>query len=342
MASAHLEPPPEILALASMGLRLFPVVKRGKVPLVKHWTVRATNDRIELASWSAQHPECNWALVTGSPSGVFALDIDGPQGGLSLEQLSADYGSLPETLSVGTGRGRHLYFRTQPMMSVPTRTGFPATGIDVRGDGGYTVVPPSVHSTGLPYTFINPAVPVATPPPWLNQLLCKPLRSGNQTISKGNRNQALTRLAGGLRRKGGSHEDLKRSLLSHNEAFCVPPLDVSEVLGIAQSVARYPSGGPDVLARAWAAIVPVAHTSTYERLLLLCEQLQSMRPGQPIALPLQRIAEHFGCDWSLIRRYRQRAKSEGFIFEVEPYKFKQKAALFRVAGRGTTKGCTTN
>ncbi len=333
MAVTGPELPPDVLTLAGMGFRLFPVQERGKVPLVKGWKVCATSNPRELASWSAQHPGCNWAAATGLPSGVFALDVDGPEGSASLESLSASYGSLPETLSVATGRGKHFYFRTQAMTFVPNRVGFRLEGIDVRGDGGYTVVPPSVHQTGCVYTFINPDVPVAKPPAWLSQMLFKQRENNARTICKGNRNQSLTRLAGSLRRKGSSHEELQRALLSHNQTFCAPPLETPEVLRIAQSVARYPVGGPDVLARAWAAVAPLAYTTTYERLLALCEQLQEMRPGQPIALPLERIAEHFGCDWSLIRRYRKRAINEGFIFEVAPYEFKKKAALFRVTQR---------
>ncbi len=333
MALANRELSNEALALADRGFRLFPVRERGKVPLVNGWKVRATSDPRELALWSAQHPGCNWAAATGLPSGVFAVDVDGPQGSASLQRLLAGNGSLPETLTVITGRGKHFYFRAPSMSFVPCRTAFPLEGIDVRGDGGYSVVPPSVHQTGWVYTFINPDVPVAKPPAWLAQMLVKQRDSNSRTIRKGNRNQSLTRLAGRLRRKGSTHEELQRALLSHNQTFCAPPLETSEVLRIAQSVTRYPVGGPDVLARAWAAVAPLAYTTTYERLLALCEQLQEMRPEQPIALPLERIAEHFGCDWSLIRRYRKRAMNEGFIFEVAPYEFKKKAALFRVTKR---------
>jgi hypothetical protein len=57
-----------------------------------------------------QWPDASIGLATGQSSGVVVLDIDGAEGEATLKALEEQYGPLPETLSVTTGRGRHLYF----------------------------------------------------------------------------------------------------------------------------------------------------------------------------------------------------------------------------------------
>ena len=75
---------------------------------------------------------------------------DGPQ---SLARLEAAHGPLPETVECRTGGGgRHLYF-AHPGVRVRNRVGI-VPGIDVRGDGGCVVAPPSIHPTGRSYAWV--------------------------------------------------------------------------------------------------------------------------------------------------------------------------------------------
>ena len=65
-----------------------------------------------------------------------------------LAKLLAEHGPLPETLEVRTPRGgRHIYFR-HPGTKVPSRTNYPLPALDVRGDGGYVLIPPSKVGAG--------------------------------------------------------------------------------------------------------------------------------------------------------------------------------------------------
>ncbi len=335
--------PVELRTLAERGMKLFPVCARGKTPLIPQWQQRATSDADALSHWFTEHPRCNWGTATGYRSGVFVLDVDGPTGFEALSALINQHSALPITLSVLTARGTHLYFLVPDAQAVRTRTGFPASGIDVRGDGGYAVIPPSENVSGQRYKFENLSARIAEAPDWLVRAVAQRKTEFLPRIYKGHRNSRLARFAGSLRRKGATPEELENALLVANQARCVPLLDAGEVKRIAQSIARYAPGGPDVLARAWAAIEAQLYASTYERVLALFWQLQLMLPGQPVALPVVRIAEHLGCDWTLVRRYRQRAEADGFIRRVTSYVYKQKAAMFEIAaGPCTTSLSTTS
>jgi hypothetical protein len=101
------------------------------------------------------------------------LDVDVRHGGeASLEQLEATYDRLPETLTAQSGGGgRHLYFQ-HPGPRIPNIAqleGYP--GLDVRGDGGYIVAPPSLHQSGKQYLWVDAAHVLEALPPWLCELM---------------------------------------------------------------------------------------------------------------------------------------------------------------------------
>jgi hypothetical protein len=136
----------------------------------------ATVDLAAVGRWWRRWPEANLAVRTGARpagAGVVVLDVDPAHGGdLALEALVADRGPLPATLEVATGGGgRHLYF-AHPGGVVPNSAGRLGLGLDVRGDGGYVVVPPSRHPAGPRYRW-SPA-PLAPLPAWLHQLMLPP------------------------------------------------------------------------------------------------------------------------------------------------------------------------
>jgi hypothetical protein len=154
------------------------------------------------------------------------------------------------------------------------------------------------------------------------------------------------RFAGALRRRGASIHELERRLLAENARRCKPPLPDAEVHQIAASAARYAVGGPDPLEMAWRRVVTENHGSTYSKVLALARHLQLARPGQTIALPLERIAELMGCRWELVRRYRNRAVAHELIRQVRSAIPKRMAALFIVVDPDRTgvplDRCTTN
>jgi putative DNA primase/helicase len=132
----------------------------------------ATTDRKQVLAWWEQWPETNIGIATGTPSGIFVLDIDGAVGKASLHELEAKHGPLPRTFTVKTGNGRHLYFRSTGGR-VGNSAGRLGKGIDVRGDGGYVVGVGSVHVSGFIYQRVDGWAPVLRPE-WLIDLISAP------------------------------------------------------------------------------------------------------------------------------------------------------------------------
>ena len=162
------------LAYAARGWSVIPAEPRGKRPIVA-W--RKFQQRIasaeEIAAWFRHWPRANVAIVTGAVSRLVVLDIDPRNEGFdSLEQVAIAHGPLPRTLeSLTGGGGRHLYF-THPGGTVRNRVGL-APGIDLRGDGGCVVAPPSVHPSGRRYAWVEARAPddaqPAPMPRWLDE-----------------------------------------------------------------------------------------------------------------------------------------------------------------------------
>jgi hypothetical protein len=164
------------LAYACRGLRVHPCAPGQKVPLLKDWPSRATLDPTTIRSWWRRWPAANVAVATGRGSGVFALDVDqhGADGESSLAALEATHGTLPETSVQHTGGGgRQLFFRWPHGRNIRNTVGRLGPGLDIRGDGGYAVVPPSVHPSGRRYRWECCAT-LAVAPSWLLDLLSPP------------------------------------------------------------------------------------------------------------------------------------------------------------------------
>lgn len=125
----------------------------AKHPRTKHGVLDASADEIKVRYWWEQWPKANIGLVTGAASGLVVLDVDPRHGGdKSLVEWESRYGHLPVTLECLTGGGgRHLYF-AHPGNPVKNKVGL-APGLDLRGDGGYVVAPPSVHISGGIYQW---------------------------------------------------------------------------------------------------------------------------------------------------------------------------------------------
>jgi len=163
---------PAALKATTKGMPVFPCGEMKKTPLTAHGFQDATTDEAVVRQWGAKWPNANLAIPTGERSGLIVLDVDkdeGKDGEAALQELVERNGALPPTLEVKTPRGgRHLFFR-HPGQRVPTRTNHPAPALDVRGDGGYVLIPPSVTERGA-YAYANRAAP-AECPPWLLALL---------------------------------------------------------------------------------------------------------------------------------------------------------------------------
>ena len=157
------------LAYAGRGVPVFPCVPGGKRPLTANGFWDATTKADRIRAWWERWPEANVGVPTGERSGLLILDVDAKAGGPeSLTALEQTHGVLPRTTRVRTGGGGvHVYFRYPGGEVVRNSAGLLGPGLDVRGEGGYIVVPPS--HTQSAYEWLEKA-PLAQPT-WLLECL---------------------------------------------------------------------------------------------------------------------------------------------------------------------------
>ncbi len=251
------------------GWAVIPVQRGAKRPLVA-WEPyqHRLPTSAEVEAWFAEWPEANIGLVTGAVSGLVVLDIDPAHDGEeSLRRLQRRYGPLPETAIVRTGGGGlHFYFR-HPGGEVRNRAGL-APGIDVRGDGGLIVAPPSLHPSGGRYLWEPAHEPedtgLAPMPDWLLGLARGAGGRPGHTIDywrrliregvpEGQRNSTLASITGHLLWHGVDIEVVTDLLLCWNRERCRPPLSDEEVVRTVESIERtHLRHGPDGAGRSKA------------------------------------------------------------------------------------------
>ena len=169
------------LAYARRGIPVFPCEPRGKAPLTYSGFWDATTDPRRIEAWWRRWPGANVGVPTGGRSGLLVLDVDPRDGGPeSLAELEREGGSLPETSRARTGGGgMHVLFRYPAGEEVRSSAGRLGPGLDVRGEGGYVVVPPSRTRGG--YEWLD-RMPLADPA-WLRvRLRGLPHRPGEGTL----------------------------------------------------------------------------------------------------------------------------------------------------------------
>ena len=230
------------------GTPVFPV-GRDKRPFETGGFHRATTDPAHIARWSLRYPAAGVAIPTGRPTNRVVLDVDLATGGReSFYDLQAQHSPLPDTVRCATPSGGfHLYFAYPPGVDrVPGSAGKIALGLDIRGDGGYAVGPPSAgyiwDVAGHPDDL-----PLAPLPHWLTGLIratAKPVSdaSPHGPIPAGARNATLASFAGTMRRRGITVQAIEAALLTENRLRCQPALDEDEVRRIATSIGRYEPG----------------------------------------------------------------------------------------------------
>ena len=103
----------------------------------------------EVTSWFTENPDANIAIITGDVSGIIVMDLDSAD----AEQYAKDKGGFDGTPRVVTGRGSQVYLKHPefPVRNSSNRD----LKIDMRGDGGYVVAPPSMHGSGRQYKWME-------------------------------------------------------------------------------------------------------------------------------------------------------------------------------------------
>lgn len=158
------------LDYARHGWPVFPCHPGTKRPLtpkgedgsggLKH----ATTDEFVITAWWRRFPKALIGVPTGKPINAFVLDFDAGTDEktgeiFTVEDLErtiiAEIGvALPATWIAETPRGgQHRYFSTAGGDQPGNRNAM-VRRVDVRGTGGYVIVPPSVRSDGKSYRWI--------------------------------------------------------------------------------------------------------------------------------------------------------------------------------------------
>ena len=227
------------LQLAEQGCAVFPLVPGKKNPLTKDGFKSATTDSGQIRKWWKQHPQANIGIATGA-SGLTVIDGDvkngdDPVGSLMNLALANGHHFPPETLRAATpSDGWHLYFHAPEGVEIRNSAGTLGPGLDVRGEGGYVVAPPSVID-GKSYSWINgPDEPIAALPDWLAEAT---IAEGKQReapakndvlegVPEGKRDDELFRYACSLQARGVPKNEAL-ILIEQAASKCIPPFNVT-------------------------------------------------------------------------------------------------------------------
>lgn len=232
------------LMYAGMGLAVFPLQPKDKKPATAHGCKDATTNTEIIENWWNLNPDYNIGIATGSRSGgLVVIDLDEDKekdkhGYEILKEWQMVHGELPDTWTSITGRGGyHLFYRD----NAQTRNAQGLyDGIDIRGEGGYIVAPPSLHPNSHKYEWeAGPGdCEIAPADGKVMEFLLgpKPVQENSQqrfqmaeTIMEGQRTSAMISLIGSQKAKGLSDEAIRAAVQAENEEKCVPPLSDEEL-----------------------------------------------------------------------------------------------------------------
>lgn len=151
-----------------------PEKQRGKHPRLGGWQQAATVDLEQVAAWWDEWPDAGIGIATGRASRVWVLDCDGDEALAWYRDRCREHG-LVRTIGARTGRGRHFWWRWPEVDGVSIRNAQGiAPGVDVRGDGGYVIAPPTRHRSGVRYEWLTSGAYAEAPemaPAWLLELV---------------------------------------------------------------------------------------------------------------------------------------------------------------------------
>ena len=235
----------------------------GKHPMTGNGLNDATKDQQVIKGWWSQWPQANVGVRTGQVSGIMAVDLDvkddfsSENGITNWYDLEDTHGRTDTMTAITGGGGQHWIYQLPSDVVVRNDAGTKlAKGIDIRGDGGYIIVAPSVHASGSPYEWEDglgtkptlapewlikkvasqqapqPVIPPSTAgfDPWVVEAL--------QGVGESYRNQTAARLVGYFH-KQGHPEDIIYAILTSFADACTPPMDVRELRRTVASVCRY-------------------------------------------------------------------------------------------------------
>ncbi len=206
----------------------------GKHPILTGGFKTATFDQQQITTWWHQHPQANIGVPTGEASGWYVVDVDQKNQGIEnyrrfVEQHKSE---VPEaTLKAHTGGGGFHLIYAQPANGQVVGSGTNIgrlEGVDFRGDGGYIVVPPSLHFNQRYYEwnkdFSFDDHPDLTGlqklPPIIADLVKTTAKAltDQDSVIEGGRNDYLFKQACQFRREGVADEQLFDQVWAKNQS----------------------------------------------------------------------------------------------------------------------------
>ncbi len=229
----------------------------GKHPASMRGVKDATTDMAQVIRWWVENPNYNIGLHCNQ---FTVLDVDGEEGKETLRELVKQHRDVP-TFSNGPravtgGGGYHFFFKPS---GLGNKVKF-APGLDLKGDGGYIVAPPSLHHSGKRYEFEIGLKEGLIPelPGWPVHLVKKKsigfkrhsLPGSDKekpkvdieslpSIGDGSRNDELAKVAGRFFWEGHAASEVVELTDKVNRLKCLPPVSRREVESIVSSVSRY-------------------------------------------------------------------------------------------------------
>lgn len=258
----------EALIYAQNNFKIFPLKVNSKSEQVlKSWKEEATNDINQVTKWWLTNSQYNIGLKTGS--GLIVIDIDCKNGKNGLEQIKPFLANFPKTKIAKTCHGGyHFYYKVDREVRNFVDL---LDGVDVRGDGGYVLAPPSIVDDKS-YTWVND-LQIANANDAVYKLLERDKLqvvnhlSSVTMIQQGVRNETLFRLGCMMQAKGMSDESIKASLEIENMKRCNPPLSKKELASIIKSITtRYdkPESNDEEYKVTWVSALEMSKQSITE------------------------------------------------------------------------------
>lgn len=228
------------------GWSILPVKPDEKRPYMTNWLqytrTRATKDMVD--NWFSTLSGAGVGVVTGRISNMVVLDVESwcP---VPIEELLKKYPT--QMVAKSGGGGYHLFYSyPQNVGRVSNRVGV-FEGADLRADGGFLVLPPTMHQSGRRYEWVKRG-PLGAFPSGLLDFQSKPTTQGEgwitealRGVSEGGRNDTCARLAGYFFKKGLNSDIVEALLMEWNEKND-PPMPVHEVRTTIKSIERSHAG----------------------------------------------------------------------------------------------------
>ena len=145
------------LKYAALGWAIFPCRPNDKRPATSHGCLAATTDADQIREWWTKTPDMNIGLACGEISGITALDIDPRSSGHEFLAAAIDDNDPIDGVweSQTGGGGTHYLFAYGDEANVDL-----APGVEIKSDGMYIILPPSIHPNGNSYQWELSSSPI--------------------------------------------------------------------------------------------------------------------------------------------------------------------------------------